>query len=97
MGSHGVDSCQHRVKQHIRQYRPLYFIKRDVADYFPSINHECLLTLLADWIEPNDYLFKLLRQRIQFEVLREDGLTVNTANRGIALERQSPVSSPTST
>ena len=85
MGSHGVDSCQHRVEQHIRQLpRPLYFVKRDVADYFPSINHECLLTLLADWVEPNDYLFKLLRQRIQFEVLQEDGLTVNTANRGIA-------------
>jgi hypothetical protein len=59
-------------------------VKRDVADYFPSINHECLLTLLADWVETNDYLFKLLRQRIQFEVLKEDGLTVNTANRGIA-------------
>ena len=85
MGSHGVDSCQHRVEQHIRQLpRPLYFVKRDVADYFPSINHERLLTLLADWAEPNDYLFKLLRQRIQFEVLQEDGLTVNTANRGIA-------------
>ncbi len=85
MGSHGVDSCQHRVEQHIRQLpRPLYFVKRDVADYFPSINHQRLLTLLTNWIDPNDYLFELLRQRIQFEVLQEDGLTVNTADRGIA-------------
>ena len=85
MGSHGVDSCQHRVEEHIRKLpRPLYFVKRDVADYFPSINHERLLTLLADWIDPEDYLFNLLRQRIQFEVLLEDGLTVHTADRGIA-------------
>jgi len=30
MGSHGVDSCQHRVEALVRQMpRPLYFVKRD--------------------------------------------------------------------
>ena len=83
MGSHGVDSCQHRVEALVRQMpRPLYFVKRDVADFFPTINHERLLELLADWIEPGDYLFTLLRQRIEFEVLH--GEEVVTHRRGIA-------------
>ena len=83
MGSHGVDSCQHRVENLVRQLpRPLYFVKRDVADYFPSINHERLLELMAEWIEPDDYLFKLLEQRIRFEILENE--EVRTAERGIA-------------
>ena len=83
MGSHGVDSCQHRVEEHLRRLpRPLYFVKRDVANYFPSIDHECLLKLLAEWVEPDDLLFELLRQRIQFEVLEDQA--VHTAERGIA-------------
>ncbi|SVB96741.1 uncharacterized protein METZ01_LOCUS249595, partial [marine metagenome] len=81
--SHGVDSCQHRVENLVRQLpRPLYFVKRDVADYFPSINHERLLELMAEWIEPDDYLFKLLEQRIRFEIIEDE--EVRTAERGIA-------------
>ena len=83
LGRYGVDSCQHRVEELVRRMpRPLYFVKRDVADYFPTINHERLLELLAEWIEPEDYLFKLLRKRIEFEVLHEE--EVVTHQQGIA-------------
>ena len=70
----GVDSCQHRIHRHLKELqRPLYFIKRDVSDYFPSVDHEVLLTALERWVEPQDYLYELLKERIKFRVLTSDG------------------------
>ncbi len=72
MGRYGVDYCQEKVRQLIkRKSRPLYFIKRDVTNFFPTIDHDLLLENLSQWVDPQDYLFDLLRQRIQF--LIKDG------------------------
>ncbi len=77
-GGFGVDACQRSVNAQLRRLpRPLYFVKRDVKDYFPSIDHERLLAMLAEWVEPNDYLFELLRQRIAFGIKTRDGLKSN--------------------
>ncbi len=77
-GGFGVDQCQRSVNAQLRQLpRPLYFIKRDVKDYFPSIDHERLLEMLAQWIEPDDFLFELLRQRIEFDLKTRGGVETN--------------------
>src|SRR5581483_6299943 len=46
--------------------RPMYVIKRDIADYFASVDHHVLLGKLAELIDPGDYLFRLLEQRTRF-------------------------------
>ena len=71
---YGVDACQHRIHGHLKEMpRPVYFIERDVANYFPSVDHEVLLKALEQWVEPQDYLYQLLQERIKFRVLTSDG------------------------
>jgi hypothetical protein len=78
----GVDVCQHRIADRLASLsRPVYFLKRDIADYFPSIGHETLLEALGEWIEPTDYLFQILKERVQFQF--RSGETVRTAERGV--------------
>ena len=79
MGGFGVDQCQHSLNTRLRRMpRPVYFVKRDVQDYFPSLNHERLLAMLGEWVEPDDYLFELLRQRIEFKIKTRDRVETNT-------------------
>lgn len=59
----------------------MYLIKRDISDYFASVDHELLLAQLAELIDPADYLFQLLAQRIRF-LYQRDGL-LHTAGVGI--------------
>ena len=78
----GVDCCQHRIARRLAQTdRPLYFFKRDIADYFPSVEHGVLLDALGEWVEPDDYLSELLKARVEF--LSRSGETVRVAEKGI--------------
>jgi len=73
--SYGLDSCQTRIAARISSATsPLYAIKRDIADYFATVNHERLLAKLALLVDPADYLFQLLTQRVHF-LYQEDGCT----------------------
>ena len=72
--TYGLDSCQSRIARLVHSSRkPLYLVKRDIADYFASVNHQILLLQLAEHVEPEDYLFHLLKQRIQFLYQDESG------------------------
>jgi hypothetical protein len=78
----GVDRCQRRVARTIARARgPLYVIKRDIADYFASVDHATLLGQLRELVAPDDYLFELLAERVRFRYA-DDG-QVCTAARGI--------------
>jgi hypothetical protein len=80
--SFGVDRCQRQIKQRLAALpRPVWFLKRDIANYFPSIDHQILLQALAAWIDPQDYLYELARQRVQFGI--RDETQVRTAERGV--------------
>ncbi len=77
-----LDQCQSRVARHIAgDDKPLYILKRDVSNYFASIDHALLLAQLAQLVEPRDYLFQLLEQRIRFKYRNTTG--DHTAERGI--------------
>jgi len=77
-----LDRCQSRIAAVVRSASgPVYLIKRDISDYFASVNHESLLSQLAHLIDPADYLFQLLAQRIRFRYQQEDHL--HTAAVGI--------------
>jgi hypothetical protein len=45
----------------------VFAVKRDIANYFPSIHHDLLFAQLAELIDPQDYLYRLLEQRIRFD------------------------------
>jgi retron-type reverse transcriptase len=70
----GLDRCQSRIRAVLRSERsPVYVVKRDISDYFASIDHEILLRLLENYIPPDDYLFKLISERVRFDYQDESG------------------------
>ena len=79
---YGLDRCQTQVAGAIRtSSAPLYMVKRDIADYFASVDHELLIAQLAKLVDPADYLFEILAQRVRFEYQDEAG--TRTAALGI--------------
>ena len=80
--SHGLDSCQTRITRVLRTAKtPLYIVKRDIANYFASVDHELLLKKVASLVDPDDYLYQLLEQRVRFRY--EEGWCRRTAAIGI--------------
>jgi len=72
-----LDRCQSQIASAVRSAPDaLYLIKRDISDYFSSVNHDILLSKLSQLIDPSDYLFQLLTQRISFRYQREDQIHI---------------------
>jgi RNA-directed DNA polymerase len=79
----GLDRCQRRIaKLLVTSDSPLFLAKRDIASYFPSVNHDLLLAQLSNLVDPNDYLFQLLENCVRF-VSVDAGQTIRAA-QGIA-------------
>ena len=69
-----LDRCQARIAGILRsQKQPIYLVKRDITDYFGSVDHEILLAKLARLVEGDDYLCRLLQQRVRFLFHDESG------------------------
>ena len=69
--TYGLDRCQGRIAGLLRSARqPLYLLKRDIRNYFASVEHALLLAQLAELVEPDDYLLRLLEQRVRFPYQR---------------------------
>jgi hypothetical protein len=69
---YGLDRCQTRIARLLQDRRgPLWAVKRDISRYFDSVDHGVLLAQLTDLVEPDDFLFRLLGQRVRFSY-RED-------------------------
>jgi hypothetical protein len=82
---YGLDHCQRKIARILTTSRaPLFAVKRDVANYFPSIDHDLLRAQLAERIDSSDYLFQLLEQRIQFSYQDEGRGVLCHATQGIA-------------
>jgi Reverse transcriptase (RNA-dependent DNA polymerase) len=80
---YSLDRCQRRIARLISAGEaPLFVVKRDIANYFPSVNHDLLLAQLAELVAPEDYLFRLLEERVRFSY--EDGDHAVRAGQGIA-------------
>lgn len=84
-GSKGVQKCIQFVDKMLKeQSAPLYVIRRDVSNFFPSIDREILRGFLAKHIDKEDYLFRLLESRVDFikfgseEVEKEKGVSFGT-------------------
>lgn len=78
----GLDGCQSGIALVLRSTsKPVYVLKRDVSDYFASVDHELLLGVMAQHVDSQDYLFELVRQRIEFEYQDESGS--HKANIGV--------------
>ncbi len=69
----GVDICQSRIAKQLFSYdEPVYIVKRDISQYYPSVDKEILLEILRRFIDPDDYLYKLLRSRIYYPAMEGD-------------------------
>lgn len=80
--TYGLDRCQSRIRAVLRSAQsPVYIVKRDISDYFASVNHEILCEQLAQHIARNDYLFELVSERIRFKYQDESG--AHCADAGI--------------
>ena len=78
----GVDRCQREIVQTLRTTpKPVCVMKRDISDFFASIDHALLLRKLDRFIEPNGYLFQLLTDCVRF-AYQDDG-RLTTAQRGV--------------
>lgn len=79
---YSLDACQTRISRVLRSTKAsLYVIKRDISDYFASIDHELLLNKLALLFDPADFLYRLLAQRVCF-TFEEHG-HLQTATQGV--------------
>ncbi len=65
--SYSLDSCQTGIARVLRSAAtPVYIVKRDISDFFVSVDHHLLLNQLASLVDPADYLYRLLEQRVRF-------------------------------
>ena len=79
---YSLDGCQKRIAALLSMAKvPLYVAKRDISDYFASIDHSLLLNKLASLIDPGDYLYRILEQRVLFPY--EERGSLKTATVGI--------------
>jgi len=79
---YSLDGCQRRIVGVLRSAKtPWYVVKRDITNYFGSVNHELLLGKLAALVDVQDYLYRLLAQRVRF--LYEEGGRLQAATIGI--------------
>jgi hypothetical protein len=79
---YGVDCCQRQIVRALRTMpRPVYVVKRDICDFFGSLDHELLLGKLKALVRPDDYLFRLLAECVQFRFV--DGDRERLAQRGV--------------
>lgn len=75
LGCGGVDACQRRIEFSLKAIeKPIYIIKRDISNYFNSVDHEILVKKLSAFIDLDDYLFVLLKERIEFHYYRQNTL-----------------------
>ena len=78
----GIDTCQRRIESRLNtKQKPIYVIKRDISDYFNSIDHDALAGKLSALIDEEDYLFAILKQRIEFRYFKQDSLAI--AQKGV--------------
>ncbi len=78
----GLDLCQSRLAQTLNPARgPLYLVKRDIANYFASIDHQLLLDQLRTLLDYDDYVYRLVQQRVQFWY--EEDAAVQQAKVGV--------------
>lgn len=80
-GRLGIDTCQRRLAALLRGPGVFYVMKRDISDYFASVDHDILLDRLQVLVDPQDYLYQLLRQRVEFGYL--EGVEPRIADVGI--------------
>jgi hypothetical protein len=72
--TYGLDRCQSQIRAVLRSAKsPIYVVKRDITDYFASVNHQILLQQLEKHIAQDDYLFELVCERIRFDYQDESG------------------------
>lgn len=75
----GIDECQQDIARSIRKNN--FIIKRDISNFFYTIDHDILLHKISALVDQADPIFDMVKRRIQFEYT--DGTTVATSKIGL--------------
>ena len=80
----GVDQCQNKATRFIlaNKDKNIYVVKRDVKNCFPSLPHEILTQVVKLVVKEDDYLEKLLLEKVSFSFQNDFG-EIFTANVGV--------------
>ncbi|MGY8767514.1 MAG: reverse transcriptase domain-containing protein [Pirellulales bacterium] len=79
VGGYGVNRCQQDIIAALRSAdQRVYVSKRDIANYFASVDHDQLLQLLAEMVDPDDYLYEMLTSCVRFSATTEEVTTQAT-------------------
>ena len=81
---YGIDFCQNRIRNYLARHSqmPLFLLKRDVSNCFPSISHQVLAKIISAIVPADDYLHDLLWQHTAFSFFDFDG-KLQTAACGV--------------
>lgn len=67
----GIDKCQHNIIKSLKNnYK--FICKKDISNYFYSIDKSILIEKLKSLIKDDDFLFELLVDRINFKYFHND-------------------------
>ena len=75
----GIDECQERIAKSVKHNN--FFIKRDISNFFYTIDHDILTQKLLALVESTDPIFDLLKRRINFEYT--DGTNIAVSQLGL--------------
>lgn len=77
----GLDACQWNVLRSISSTSLI--IKRDITNCFYTINQDMLLEQIRELVDQNDYLYKLLQNRVKFPYFTADNQEIKQSIIGI--------------
>lgn len=84
LGQFHLEACQNQVRRILNGERdPIFIIKRDVSNYFNSLDHSVLSQKLARYTGGSGYLHELLLSRIQHQFFNGEN-ELCTAELGVA-------------
>jgi hypothetical protein len=75
----GIDECQQNIAKSIRNNN--FIIKRDISNFFYTIDHDILLQKISALVDQADPIFDLIKRRVQFEYT--DGTNINISKLGL--------------
>jgi hypothetical protein len=85
-GGYNLDLCQTKVGRALAAKPVSFVLKRDITNYFDSIDHALLLKKVSTLVDADDYLFHLLAERAACRFVEsgsEPDAVPATAQRGV--------------
>lgn len=62
----GIRTCIGQVGKTVQnRTESLFILRRDISNFYPSIDHDQMMSCLATYLDPSDFLYRLVETRIR--------------------------------